>query len=54
MILHSKAQRSEIEKKVDNALLESKLSAELIFTKTTAGTTTRQLHPATAHPGEGS
>jgi homoserine kinase len=54
MILDSKAQRSEIEKKVDNALLESKLSAELIFTKTTAGTTTRQLHPATAHPGEGS
>ena len=51
MILDSKAQGSEIEKKVDEVLLQSKLSAELIFTKVAAGTTTRQMHPATVQPG---
>src|SRR5438270_6240189 len=40
IILDSSAQRSQIEKKVDDALLESKLSAELIFTKVAPGTTT--------------
>jgi homoserine kinase len=54
LILHSDAHRSEIEKKVDDALLESKLSGELIFTAIGIGTSVRQLHPATIHPGDNS
>src|SRR5262249_1043797 len=54
MILDPKTQHSQIEKKVDDALLSSKFSAELIFTTIGAGKSVRQLHPATAQPGESS
>lgn len=54
LILDSKAQRPEIEKKIDDALTKAKLSAELIFTHMATGTTTRELHPAAVHPGESS
>ncbi|HEX7958903.1 MAG TPA: homoserine kinase [Terriglobales bacterium] len=54
LILDSKARRSEIEKKIDHALTEAKLSAERIFTHMTTGTTRRELHPAAVHPGESS
>lgn len=54
MILDPSAQRSRIEKKVDDALLEAKLSAELIFTEMTSGTRIRELHPASLQPGESS
>lgn len=54
MILDADAQRSRIEKKVDDALLEAKLSAELIFTGMTSGTRIRELHPASVQPGESS
>ena len=54
MILDDDAQRSRIEKKVDDALLEAKLSAELIFTEMTSGTRIRELHPASVQPGESS
>jgi len=54
MILDCNAQRPQIENGVDDALLESKLSAELVFTKMAAGTTMRELHPVTVHPGENS
>ena len=51
IILDSNARRPHIERKIDEVLLEAKLSAELIFTKITAGMRTRQLHPATVQPG---
>jgi homoserine kinase len=54
LILESTAQRSDIEKKIDDALRKAELSAELIFTDMATGTTTRELHPAAVHPGESS
>lgn len=54
LVLDAKAQRSDLEKRIDDALLQAKLSAELIFTKMTSGTKTRELHPAAIHPGESS
>jgi homoserine kinase len=54
LVLDSKAQRSDIEKKMDDALRKAKLSAELIFTHMATGTTRRELHPAAVHPGENS
>jgi len=54
MILDANARRTQIEKRIDDVLLEAKLSAELIFTRIAVGTRTRQLHPAPVHPGESS